>query len=97
MLKFDQTGLKCDEKVGKYYYAKSLKQKETGGTPFNIALELIVFLASSRSKGITGRLISAKWDNWKNWSKHLKKIKISDVFTLRRITGKDRGFNWGDK
>ena len=84
-------------KVGKKFYNKSLIQKRTGGTPFNIVCELILFLASKESDGITGKLISALWDNWKNWPNYKKKLRDTDLYTLRRITGKDRGLNWGDK
>ena len=84
-------------KVGKNFYNKSLIQKRTGGTPFNIVCELILFLASKESDGITGKLISALWDNWKNWPNYKKKLRDTDLYTLRRITGKDRGLNWGDK
>lgn len=84
-------------KVGSDYYKNALKQKKTGGTPISYAADLAVFLASSESNGITGRIISAVWDNWRVWPKHLKKISTSDVYTLRRIVGRDRGFFWGDK
>ena len=54
------------EKVGSSFYKKSLKQKETGGAPLTVSADLIVFLGSDESNGITGKLISAMWDNWKN-------------------------------
>lgn len=59
-------------------------------------LELCKFLTSSESKGITGKLISAEWDNWEKWPMHLNKLQNSDLYTLRRITGDDRGETWGD-
>ena len=31
------------------------------------------------------------------WPEHLDELKNSDIYTLRRITGRDRGFDWGDK
>ncbi|MDR2645914.1 MAG: SDR family oxidoreductase [Holosporaceae bacterium] len=61
------------------------------------AVDLCLWLASDASNGITGRLISAKWDNWKEWPKHLAELQNSDLYTLRRITGRDRGQTWGDK
>ena len=85
------------KKVGKDFYIKAIQQKKNGGTSFKIPKELIFFLSSSRSRGITGKLISARRDNWKNWPRHLKKIASSDVYTLRRIIGKDRSFSLGDK
>ena len=60
-------------------------------------LELCDFLLSNHSKGISGKLISAQWDNWEEWPKHLPELKESDLYTLRRITGRDRNLNWGDR
>ena len=85
------------EKVGVEFFQKSLQQKESGGSSLGHAAELAVFLASKASNGITGKLISAAWDNWGDWAKHIKELSQSDVYTLRRITGRDRGFLWGDK
>ncbi len=84
-------------KVGIDYYKRALKQKKSGGNSINNAVNLITFLASPQSDGITGKLISAVWDNWEEWSKHTESLFNSDVYTLRRIIGRDRGFSWGDK
>lgn len=84
------------EKVGDNFYRQSLRQKEQGGTPLSVGAELCVFLASSQSNGITGRLISAVWDPWKKISDYLDEISHSDIYTLRRIVPKDRGMTWGD-
>lgn len=80
--------------VGKVFFDKSLKQKESGGAPLEIGAELCVYLASSESDGITGKLISAIWDNWKNFKSFKSELMCSDIYTLRRITEKDRGKNW---
>lgn len=85
------------ERVGPTFYEKALRQKEQGGSPLSRGAELAVFLGSALSDGITGKLISAIWDDWENFPDHLKELKNSDVYTLRRIIAKDRGFNWGDK
>lgn len=85
------------EKVGKAFYERSLKQKESGGAPLDRGAELALFLASTASDGITGKLISAIWDNWEHWPEHLDELSSSDVYVLRRIIGRDRGFTWGDK
>ncbi len=85
------------EKVGKAFFERSLKQKESGGTPLDRGAELALFLASAASDGITGKLISAVWDDWEHWPEHLEELSSSDVYTLRRIAGRDRGFSWGDK
>jgi NAD(P)-dependent dehydrogenase (short-subunit alcohol dehydrogenase family) len=83
------------EKVGQIFFERSLKQKEQGGAPLKKGADLAVFLASTASDGITGKLISAIWDPWENFREHLEDLQKSDVYTLRRIIPKDRGFNWG--
>ncbi len=83
--------------VGQDFYEKSKKQKETGGVSLEYGANLAVFLASEKSNHITGKLISAVWDNWEVWPEYIKELNTSDLYTLRRIVGKDRGQNWGDK
>ena len=85
------------EKVGEAFYERSLKQKESGGSPLGRGADLALFLASAASDGITGKLISAVWDDWEHWPEHLAELSASDVYTLRRIAGRDRDFTWGDK
>ena len=63
---------------------------------FQSVVDLIVFLLSKDSEKISGKLISAKWDNWKSFKKYNKQLMKSDILTLRRIVGKDRGINWSD-
>jgi 3-oxoacyl-[acyl-carrier protein] reductase len=84
------------DRIGRNLFTKSLAKAEspTDSTPQTI--NLINFLASDASIGITGKLISAEWDNWAEWPSHLHEIKNSDVYTLRRITGRDRDQEWGD-
>jgi len=85
------------QKVGEEFYARMIKQKGDGGAPMAHAAELAVFLASAASDGITGKLISALWDNWPAWPAHIEELRRSDIYTLRRIAGRDRGAGWGDK
>ena len=84
-------------KVGRKMYKKSLDQKKSGGSSFYKVTNLILFLLSKKSDGISGKLISALWDNWENWPNFKKILKTKDIYTLRRIIGRDRGYRWGDK
>jgi len=68
-----------------------------GGASMDQVAKLALFLAGNQSVGITGKLISAVWDRWEQWPEHLAELSQSDAYTLRRITGRERGFNWGDK
>ena len=54
------------EKVGKDFYKRSIKQKKEGGAGFESGIALVNFLASSKSNGITGKLISALWDKYED-------------------------------
>jgi len=85
------------DKVGKSFYERSLKQKMEGGAPFERGSDLAVFLASAKSDGITGKLVSAIWDPWDHFPEHMEDLKKSDIYTLRRIVPKDRGLPWGDR
>jgi NAD(P)-dependent dehydrogenase (short-subunit alcohol dehydrogenase family) len=79
------------EIVGAGFYEKALKQRETGGAPLDKGATLCVYLASSASDGITGKLISALWDPWEKLGDFRAELANSDIYTLRRIVPEDRG------
>lgn len=70
------------------------QQLQTGGTPLEKPAALALFLASEESNGLTGRVISSVWDDWRTIPQHLPDIMSSDIYTMRRIIPKDRGYNW---
>ena len=76
--------------VGKAFYEKSVKQRDSGGVPLEKAASLCVYLASETSDGITGKLISAQWDPWENLHQFRAELAKSDIYTLRRIVPEDR-------
>jgi NAD(P)-dependent dehydrogenase (short-subunit alcohol dehydrogenase family) len=84
------------ERVGFDFHQRMLKIRDEGGTPLEVGARLCVFLASAASDGITGKLISAPWDRWQDWPAHVEALSKSDVYTLRRVTGRERGMPWGD-
>jgi 3-oxoacyl-[acyl-carrier protein] reductase len=84
------------QKVGEAEYRKALAQREQGGSDPARAAALAAFLAGPGSDGISGRLISAQWDNWEALSQRAEGLRSSDIYTLRRVTPKDRGQDWGD-
>ena len=70
-------------------FTKRLLNKKEGGDSPQLAVDLILFLISDQSFKLTGKLISAKWDAWKDW----KKMKYNDLsdsseYNLRRIDNK---------
>jgi|WetSurMetagenome_2_1015567.scaffolds.fasta_scaffold09275_2 NAD(P)-dependent dehydrogenase (short-subunit alcohol dehydrogenase family) len=82
------------ETIGEEEYGKAVKQKMNGGTPLSVGTDLCVFLASNESNGISGKLISAKWDKWKEFPEHIDELMKSDIYTLKRIIAKDRNKDW---
>jgi 3-oxoacyl-[acyl-carrier protein] reductase len=65
--------------------AKIRAQK--GGVSPDQAAHLAVFLASDKSEGLTGRLISAVWDNWRDFDADaIRRIMETDKYTLKRVT-----------
>ena len=90
----DQVLAAGPEKVGTAFFAKNKKWSEEGATPLELGASLCVYLASQESDGITGKLISAQWDPWRDLQKHRDELARSDIYCLRRIVPEDRGKKW---
>jgi NAD(P)-dependent dehydrogenase (short-subunit alcohol dehydrogenase family) len=58
---------------------------ESGGVPASRAAALALFLASSRSDGLTGRLISGVHDRWEEFPGRISEIMNTEGGTLRRV------------
>jgi NAD(P)-dependent dehydrogenase (short-subunit alcohol dehydrogenase family) len=84
------------EKIGETLFNKTMNRNDEVNDSTGKACRLVLFLCSDESKGISGKLISAEWDNWEIWPEHIKELANSDLYTLRRVTGKDRNFILGD-
>ena len=82
--------------AGQKEFEQASKQPRENAASLEKVLGLIEFLLSSRSDGISGKLISAQWDPWEKFPE-FKKDLDGDLYTLRRIVPKDRGKTWGDK
>jgi NAD(P)-dependent dehydrogenase (short-subunit alcohol dehydrogenase family) len=92
----DQVIAAGESKVGAEFLARMTKIREEGGTPLSKGAELCVYLASAASDGITGKLISAVWDPWRELgTRYRGDVERSDIYTLRRIVPADRGKDWG--
>ena len=52
------------ELAGTDFYERTRQVLETGGDSPDLAANLTAFLLSYEAEGITGRLISARWDPW---------------------------------
>jgi NAD(P)-dependent dehydrogenase (short-subunit alcohol dehydrogenase family) len=71
--------------VGSGYYARTQEQIEAGGFPAAEAAELVAFLLGPDATGITGRLISAQWDPWREPDFRDRLRRDPDLAKLRRI------------
>jgi 3-oxoacyl-[acyl-carrier protein] reductase len=75
-------------------YSAARDRVHSGGDSPEEAADLIVWLASDASAGLTGRLLSAVWDDWRRLAERRPSLQDTDVYTLRRITPADRGLAW---
>jgi 3-oxoacyl-[acyl-carrier protein] reductase len=78
------------ERAGAAFFAKNKKWADEGAADPRLGAALCVYLASAESNGITGKLISAQWDPWKDLQKFRTDLQ-GDIYTLRRIVPEDRG------
>ena len=90
----DETLAAGPERAGEQIYFQAIKQKEDGGASPEKAVALSVFLLSAASDGISGRLLAALWDDWRQLPSRRDALRETDVYTLRRIVPADRGFDW---
>jgi 3-oxoacyl-[acyl-carrier protein] reductase len=80
--------VEAGEAAGEKALADARRVLEDGGAGFEPVTSLAVFLASDESDGLTGRLISAIWDDWRSLDKdEIKEIMRKGYYTLRRIDG----------
>ena len=82
------------EIVGDEFFKKNQNWKQNGATSMALGTNLAVYLSSDDSNGVTGKLISAQWDDWKNFGNHLDDLQNSDIYTIRRIVLEDRNKKW---
>ncbi len=73
------------EAAGEGYFQRTRQQLSEGGFPAAEAAELVAFLVGPRASGITGRLISAQWDPWREARFRARLRDDSDLGKLRRI------------
>ena len=82
------------KRAGEVDYSSALQQQDPSGEALERVAGLVNYLLSAKSDGISGKLISAVWDPWQELAGHGADLKGSDIYTLRRITPSDRGFDW---
>jgi len=80
--------------AGQAEFDTALKQKAAGGASMERALDMVEWLLSPKSDGVSGKLLSAPWDPWQGLGQQVEALTRSDVYTLRRILPEDRGIQF---
>jgi 3-oxoacyl-[acyl-carrier protein] reductase len=73
------------EAAGQRYYDYTCQQLREGGFPRSEAAELVAFLLGPEAAGISGRLISAQWDPWREEAFRERLRSDPELAKLRRI------------
>lgn len=74
--------------AGDEYHERTRQAVELGaGDPPELAASLVGFLLSEEAAGITGKLVSARWDPWQDEAFRRRLRSEKDFATLRRIDG----------
>src|SRR5882762_5449083 len=72
--------------AGEAFHASSVAQREGGDSLAKVG-DAMLFLASERSGGLTGKLLSAKWDPLDRIGEEAARLNATSLYTLRRIDG----------
>jgi 3-oxoacyl-[acyl-carrier protein] reductase len=72
---------------------EAYRQRRGDNPSLSEAVALAVFLASDESDGLSGRLISAVWDDWRAIPSQMERITSSDLYTLRRVVPTGEGLH----
>jgi NAD(P)-dependent dehydrogenase (short-subunit alcohol dehydrogenase family) len=86
--------LAAGERAGPAYLERTRTELARGGVSPSVASAAAAFLVSDAARGITGKLVSAVYDDYRRWPDHLDELAESDLFTLRRILPRERGMEW---
>jgi NAD(P)-dependent dehydrogenase (short-subunit alcohol dehydrogenase family) len=74
------------ERAGREYHERTRRAMEhDDGDPPDLAAALVAFLLSEEAAGITGKLLSARWDPWEDPAFRTRLREERDLATLRRI------------
>ena len=70
---------------GLYEKIKQARETGKGAVSPEIAADLAVFLASEASGKLTGKLIAAPYDPWREWEGKGDELNATPMYTLRRL------------
>ncbi len=87
---FDEQLKASKDSIGENNWNALQNRLNSGGDSIKKAPELALYIACENRKELSGRVISAIWDDWENISNQKEKIIDTDIFQMRRIVPKDR-------
>ena len=73
------------EEIQEVYSAAGVEMPSGGWGSLERAADLVLFLASGDSGNLSGRLVSAVWDDYSNLPERIPEIMESDAYQLRRV------------
>ena len=68
-----------------YEKIKDAREQGAGAVSPEVAASLAVFLASEASGTLTGKLIAAPYDPWREWQGQAEKLNSNPLYTIRRL------------
>jgi NAD(P)-dependent dehydrogenase (short-subunit alcohol dehydrogenase family) len=74
-----------DRAGGLYGKIKNARETGAGTVPPELAAELAVFLASEDSGTLTGKLIAAPYDPWREWTGRGDELNATPMYAIRRL------------
>lgn len=78
--------LKAGSRAGALFdKIKQAHETGEGATSPEVAASLAVFLASESSGKLTGKLIAAPYDPWREWTGKADELNATPLYTLRRL------------
>jgi len=77
--------LAAGNSAGEVALSQAKRQKESGGDSLEKVVALAVFFASEESGGLTGKLISAQHDPWREWAGKSDQLNATPLYTIRRL------------
>ena len=82
---WDQMTEQAAQAGADFIHQLGLRVTSGGGASIDECAELAVWLASTESGALTGRLISAATDDFRGLSPRIEEIMAGDAYTLRRV------------
>jgi NAD(P)-dependent dehydrogenase (short-subunit alcohol dehydrogenase family) len=72
--------------AGEHERIEALRKDPAGFVSVEVPVGLAVFLASQESNGLSGKLLSAPYDDWETWDQNrIRELSAQPWLTLRRI------------